>query len=137
MRTSVVEDQGTSAADSRLIDEMRRPEFYPDHPAQIDFKQTHMSWVFLAGGEDSKVKKPVHYAFADATTLESRYFLCCEEVRLNRRLAPRTYLGVVPIVESGTRLTLADYAEVHNPSVREYAVRMRRLPDDRMLDHLL
>src|SRR5262249_26460578 len=83
------------------------------------------------------VKKPVHYAFADATTLESRYFLCCEEVRLNRRLAPRTYLGVVPIVESGTRLTLADYAEVHNPSVREYAVRMRRLPDDRMLDHLL
>jgi len=133
----VVEDQGTSAADSRLISAMRRPEFYPDHPAQIDFKQTHMSWVFLAGGEVYKVKKPVNYAFADATTLESRYFLCREEVRLNRRLAPGTYLGVVPIVDRGTRLALADYAEMQDPNVREYAVRMRRLPDDRMLDHLL
>jgi aminoglycoside phosphotransferase family enzyme/predicted kinase len=116
---------------------MRRPDFYPDHPAQIDFKQTHMSWVFLAGSEVYKVKKPVTYAFADAATLNSRHFLCREEVRLNRRLAPGTYLGVVPIVECGTRLALADRAEVDSPNVREYAVRMRRLPDDRMLDHLL
>jgi aminoglycoside phosphotransferase family enzyme/predicted kinase len=133
----LVDDEGTSAAESRLIEAMRRPDFYPDHPAEVEFKQTHMSWVFLAGGEVYKVKKPVTYAFADAATLKSRYFLCCEEVRLNRRLAPGTYLGVVPIVERGTRLALADYAEVHNPKVREYAVRMRRLPDDRMLDHLL
>lgn len=133
----MVEDQETSVVHSRLIDAMRSSEFYPDHPAQIDFKQTHMSWVFLAGGEVYKVKKPVNYAFADATTLESRYFLCREEVRLNCRLAPGTYLGVVPIVECGPRLALADYAEVHNPNVREYAVRMRRLPDERMLDHLL
>jgi hypothetical protein len=96
-----------------------------------------MSWVFLAGGEVYKVKKPVNYAFADATTLESRYFFCGEEVRLNRRLAPGTYLGVVPIVDRGSRLALGDYGEVHSPSVREYAVRMRRLPEDRMLDHLL
>jgi aminoglycoside phosphotransferase family enzyme len=128
---------GSSDADVRLVEVMRRPEFYPDHPAQIDFKQTHMSWVFLAGSEVYKVKKPVHYAFVDAVTLKSRYLLCSEEVRLNRRLAPGTYLGVVPIVNRGTRLELGDYGEVHNPNVREYAVRMRRLPDDRLLDHLL
>jgi aminoglycoside phosphotransferase family enzyme/predicted kinase len=116
---------------------MRRPEFYPSRPARIDFKQTHMSWVFLAGGEVYKVKKPVHYPFADAVSLKSRYLLCHEEVRLNRRLAPGTYLGVVPIVERGNRLALGDDGEVHSPDVREYAVRMRRLPDDRMLDHLL
>ena len=132
-----MEHQTTSAADLRLIEAMRRPEFYPDRPAQIDFKQTHMSWVFLAGGEVYKVKKPVTYTFADAATLESRYFLCREEVRLNRRLAPATYLGVVPIVDRGHRLALADYGEVHHPNVREYAVRMLRLPDHRMLDHLL
>jgi uncharacterized protein len=132
-----VEDPGTGDAGLRLIDAMRRPGFYPHHPAQIDFKQTHMSWVFLAGGEVYKVKKPVKYAFADASTLESRYFLSAEEVRLNRRLAPGTYLGVVPIVDRGSRLALGDHGDAHNPNVREYAVRMRRLPDDRMLDHLL
>ena len=132
-----MEDQRTDDAESRLIDAMRRPEFYPHCPALIDFKQTHMSWVFLAGGEVYKVKKPVHYAFADATTLKSRHLLCREEVRLNRRLAPGTYLGVVPIVDRGNRLALGDDSEVHNPNVREYAVRMLRLPDDRMLDHLL
>ena len=130
-------DYGNGGADSRLIDAMRCPEFYPDSPTQVDFKQTHMSWVFLAGGEVYKVKKPVRYAFADAATLKSRYFLCRAEVRLNRRLAPGTYLGVVPIVERGNRLELGNDAEVHNPNVREYAVRMLRLPDDRMLDHLL
>ncbi len=130
-------DYGNSDADSRLIDAMRRPEFYPDSPTQVDFKQTHMSWVFLAGGEVYKVKKPVKYAFADAATLKSRYFLCRAEVRLNRRLALGTYLGVVPIVERGNHLELGTDAEVHNPNVREYAVRMLRLPHDRMLDHLL
>lgn len=132
-----MEDRGTNDAESRLIDAMRRPEFYPHRPTQIDFKQTHMSWVFLVGGEVYKVKKPVHYAFADATTLKSRYMLCGEEVRLNRRLAPGTYLGVLPIVDRGHGLALGDVSEVHNPNVREYAVRMLRLPDDRMLDHLL
>jgi aminoglycoside phosphotransferase family enzyme/predicted kinase len=128
---------GSSDAGSRLIEAMRRPEFYPRRPAQIDFKQTHMSWVFLAGDEVYKVKKPVHYAFADAVTLKSRYFLCHEEVRLNRRLAPATYLGVVPIVDHGNRLALGDQGELHHAQVCEYAVRMRRLPDDRLLDHLL
>ena len=132
-----MEDHRTNDAESRLVDAMRRPEFYPHRPAQIDFKQTHMSWIFLAGGDVYKVKKPVHYAFADATTLESRHLLCGEEVRLNRRLAPGTYLGVVPIVDRGHSLALGDEGEVHNPNVREYAVRMLRLPDDRMLDHLL
>src|SRR5215469_12143066 len=39
-----------------------------------------------------QVKKPVHYCFADAVTLKWRYFLCCEDVRVNRRLAPATHL---------------------------------------------
>jgi hypothetical protein len=101
---------------------MRRPEFYPGRPAQVDLKQTHMSWVFLAGREVYKVKKPVHYAFADAATLKSRYFLCSEEVRLNRRLAPellnaarefRSDLIVIPTHGRGglKRLVLGSAAE--------------------------
>jgi aminoglycoside phosphotransferase family enzyme/predicted kinase len=119
------------------IEAMKRPEFYPHRPATVELRQTHMSWAFLAGDFVYKVKKPVHFAFADAFTLQQRYLLCREEVRLNRRLAPDVYLGVVPIIDQGSRYELGDSADMFDPRVREYAVHMRRLPDDLMLDHQL
>jgi hypothetical protein len=96
-----------------------------------------MSWAFLAGDFVYKVKKPVHFAFADAFILQQRYLLCREEVRLNRRLAPDVYLGVLPIIDEGSRYVLGDSAHVYHPLVREFAVQMRRLPDELMLDHQL
>jgi uncharacterized protein len=122
---------------SRLVEAMMRPGFYPDSPAQVELKQTHMSYVFLAGAYVYKVKKPVHFDFADCSTLAARYELCCEEVRLNRRLAPEAYLGVVPIVRDGGGFVLGDATRSFDPTVQEYAVKMRRLPEDRMLDRLV
>ena len=118
-----------------MIEAMKRPEFYPNKPAKVELRQTHMSWAFLAGDFVYKVKKPVHFAFADAFTLRQRFLLCREEVRLNRRLAPDVYLGVVPIIDRGSRYFPGDSKDSFDPQVREYAVHMRRLPDELMLDH--
>jgi uncharacterized protein len=122
---------------SRLVEAMMRPGFYPDRPSRVELKQTHMSYVFLAGEYVYKVKKPVRFDFADCWTLGMRYELCREEVRLNRRLAPEVYLGVVPIVRDRRRFLLGDESRNFDPKALEYAVKMRRLPEDRMFDRLV
>jgi len=122
---------------SPLIEAMRRTGFYPERTEQIEFKQTHMSYVFLAGEFVYKVKKPVHFDFADCSTLAARYELCCEEVRLNRRLAPEIYLGVMPIYRDHDRFYLGQEGRSFEPAAQEYAVKMRRLPEDRILNRLV
>jgi uncharacterized protein len=120
-----------------LVAAMMRPEFYPQPPARVEFRQTHISWVFLAGGAVYKVKKPVRYAFLDASRLERRHFFCREEVRLNSVLAPDVYQAVVPIISErgGLRLGASDAGAARG--VIEYAVRMRRIADECMLDRMV
>ena len=109
---------------SRLIDGLSRPEAYPHAATGLEIRQTHISVVALAGPYAYKVKKPVDLGFLDFTSLEKRLHFCREEVRLNRRLAPEVYLGVVPLVESDARLVVdGEGAPV------EYAVKMERLAD--------
>lgn len=120
-----------------VVAAMSRPDFYPHRPRDVELVQTHVSWVFLAGEYVYKVKKPVRFAFVDASTLEARRRLCLEEVRLNRRLAPEIYLGVAPIHASDGGFALGGLIEEPPTDVVEYAVAMRRLPKERMLDRLL
>jgi len=95
--------------------------------------QTHLSLVFLAGERVYKVKKSLDLGFADYSTLERRRRFSEAEVRLNRRLAPGVYLGVVPVTRGPDGSLL-----VGGPGEAvEVAVEMRRLPADRMLDRLL
>lgn len=116
-----------------VVLQMSRPDFYPHHPETVELVQTHISWVFIAGDEVYKVKKPVDFGFLDFTTLEKRKFYCKEELRLNRRLAPSIYLEVVPIgLDHTGRASLKGGGEIV-----EYAVRMKKLPLDRMLKTLL
>lgn len=117
---------------ARLLADLSRPEAYPFPVEAVDIEETHISIVFLAGDLVYKVKKPVDFGFLDFTTLELRHHFCQEEVRLNRRLTRDVYLGVVPVVEVGGQLQF--YGD--GPVV-EYAVKMRRLPDDRMLLRML
>ncbi|HUI25423.1 MAG TPA: AAA family ATPase [Candidatus Kryptonia bacterium] len=117
-----------------LIVAMLRPEFYPHDPATVTLVQTHISYVLLAGDEVYKIKKPVRFTFLDFSTLERRKHFCHEEVRLNRRLAADIYRGVVTICRDGDHYRLGSADE---RGALEYAVHMRRLPDDRLLDHLL
>jgi len=119
---------------SALVRAMLESAFYPGRPAEVRLEQTHISYVFLAGNEVYKVKKPVRFSFLDFSTLERRRHFCREEVRLNRRLAPRIYLGVVSICREGNGFRLG--AE-DDPAAVEYAVQMRRLPSERTMDRML
>jgi len=112
----------------RLIEQLSLPRAYPYATERVDIRQTHLSLVFLAGDCVYKVKKPVKFGFLDFTTLDARRTDCLNEVRHNRRLAPHVYLGVVPIVEQSGELFLERQGEAV-----EWAVKMRRLPDDASL----
>ena len=92
------------------------------HP-DVELIQTHISWVLVAGAHAYKIKKPVRLGFLDYSTLEARRLCCEEEVRLNRRLAPSLYEGVVALHAGPQGVTLSG----EGPVV-EYAVRMKRLP---------
>ena len=116
----------------KLVEAMSRPDFYPHRPEKVELVQTHISFVFIAGDLVYKVKKAVDFGFLDFTTLEKRKYFCEEELHLNRRLAPETYLEVAAIGEdAGSALRLGGGRPV------EYAVVMKKLPLDRMLKKLL
>lgn len=115
-----------------LIEALTRPAAYPARPQRVTVRQTHISAVFLAGDLAYKVKKPVDLGYLDFSTLAKRRLFCDEEVRLNRRLAPAVYLGVVPIVMAGDCVRV----ETDGEPV-EWAVKMVRLPDDACLLHRL
>jgi len=115
-----------------LVQAMLNPAFYPHHPGKVEFLQTHISYLFLAGELVYKVKKPVDFGFLDFTTLEKRHYYCQEEVRLNKRFSPDVYLATVPISRNGAAFRLGDDTEVV-----EYAVKMRRINEDHMLYRLL
>jgi aminoglycoside phosphotransferase family enzyme/predicted kinase len=90
-------------------------------------RQTHASWVFIGRDRVYKFKKPVDFGFLDYASLETRRRMCAEELRLNARLAPDVYLEVVGVDADGQ----SGGAHV------DYALVMRRLPEERMLDHAL
>jgi aminoglycoside phosphotransferase family enzyme/predicted kinase len=120
-----------------LVEAMIRPGFYPDSPARVELKQTHISYVFVAGDFVYKVKKPVRFTFLDCSRLAQRFHYSCEEVRLNERLSPRVYLGVFAILKSDDSFKLGPEVYAEHPDAVEYAVKMRRLPEDRTLDKLI
>jgi aminoglycoside phosphotransferase family enzyme len=105
---------------------------YPNKPQKIELVQTQMSFIFLTGEYVYKVKKPVNLGYLDYTTLEKRHFFCNQELELNRRLCPDAYLAVVPIVEEKGEIRIEGRGEAV-----EYAVKMKQLPQDRMMDVLL
>lgn len=112
---------------------LSRPEAYPDRVRCVEKKQTHMSWIFLTDTEVWKLKKPVHTEYLNFSTLKARRRNCETEVRLNRRLASDVYRGVVPLT-SGNEGDL----QLGGPGKPvDWLVRMRRLPSDRMLDHII
>ena len=116
-----------------LVQALLNPKAYPETPPQrIELAQTQMSFVFLTDDYVYKVKKPVNLGYLDYTTLDKRHFYCQREVELNRRLCPAAYLGVVPI-----RLDKGNISIDGQGEVIEYAVKMRRLPQEAMMNVLL
>lgn len=133
MTASFVITADASAELEAKVAAMRRPDSYPDHPERVDAIETHLSWVFRTPRHAYKLKKPIRSALFDFSTIEARKRGCIEEVRLNRRLAPQVYLGVVPLTldpHGSLRLMNGDTAA-------DWLVQMRRLPDARALSRLI
>ncbi len=91
--------------------------------------ETHMAYVFLTASSAFKLKKPVSFGYFDHRTLSGRATACSEEMRLNRALAGRVYIEVLPLTQADAQLTLGGEGRVV-----DWLVHMRRLPADRMLD---
>jgi aminoglycoside phosphotransferase family enzyme/predicted kinase len=107
----------------RMRSALADPHTYPHRPGSVEIRETHISWIFLAGEFAYKLKKPLVLDFLDYGTIERRREMCREEVRLNRRLAGDLYLGVrgVRLSEKGARLVAGD-----DPSAVDFVVEMRR-----------
>lgn len=132
MNKAQAESHAMTAARESLVQAMLDPQFYPKAPASVSHKETHISHLFFAGDLVYKVKKAVRYSFLDYSTLAKRRHFLQEELRLNRRLAPSVYVGVLPITFDDLGWRLGGWAE---PA--EYTLVMRRLPERRMLPFLL
>lgn len=123
-------------AHSRLRDELlqylNNPQSYPHEPKKVTHVQTHISHVFLAPPFVYKLKKPVDFGFLDYSTLEKRREFCRREVELNRRLTDDVYLGVQAIVSRNGSFAILE-EDQEGESVVEYAVKMRKLPEQYFL----
>jgi hypothetical protein len=117
---------------AELIRVLSDPKAYPFSVDGVEVRQTHISIVFLAGEFAYKVKKPVKLPFLDFSTLEKRWHFCNEEVRLNRRLAPDVYLGVVPVTGDAADLRFEGAGEPV-----DWAVKMRRIAEEATLERRL
>jgi uncharacterized protein len=121
-----------SAGHNSLVQWLMSPAAYPHRPSRVEHIETHISHVFLAGDDAYKLKKPVRFDFLDFSTLAAREQACRDELRLNRRLAPSTYIDVIPVTQSpGGTWQLAGAGEIV-----DWLVQMRRLPTDQTLDVL-
>jgi aminoglycoside phosphotransferase family enzyme/predicted kinase len=124
------------APHSSLVEALAQPNFYPHGPRSVEIRQTHISWVFLAGELVYKLKKPVSFRFLDYSSRGRRLESCLAEVRLNRRLAPAVYLGVAPVRRHDAGFVLGSVDELEGEA-EDYLVVMRRLPEEEMLDRRL
>ena len=115
-----------------LIRSLKDPSVYPHETDQLQLIETHISWVFLSGVYAYKIKKALNLGFLDFSTLDKRKFYCEEELRLNGRLAPELYLTVIPITGTPDHPQLGGSGEAF-----EYAVKMRRFPQQALLSHML
>ncbi|MBI1887834.1 MAG: AAA family ATPase [Nitrosomonadales bacterium] len=112
------------------------PSCYEHAVKQVRLIETHISWVLLTGEYAYKIKKPLNLGFLDFSTLAQRKQACAEEVRLNRRLAAETYLGVVAITGSQAAPHINGPHISNQSEPIEYAVQMRQFPPDATLDRL-
>ncbi len=112
---------------------LRQPQTYPDLCASIKAIETHFAWVFLAGDYAYKMKKPMQMERMNFRDLGAREHNCREELRLNRRLAPKVYLDVLPLcINRDGQL----HVNGHGVTI-EWLVKMRRLPAARLLNEAL
>lgn len=124
-----------------LRDELRFLASAAAQPGQaepVQLVETHVSWLVLSAQRVWKLKKPVRGAWFDFSTVDAREANAREEVRLNRRLAPDVYAGVLALQRNnGLYALVPDSKGAAGPRTVDWLVEMRRLPAERMLDRMI
>src|SRR5260370_4583076 len=93
---------------------------------------THAASVFLDGARALKIKRAVRFPYLDYSTLEKRKAACDEEMKVNRKFAPRIYRRVVPITQSAQGSLEID----GDGTPVEFAIEMTRFDERQTIDHL-
>lgn len=109
---------------------------FTENTREVSIVQTHISIVALLDNVAYKVKKKVDFGFLNFMELKSRKHYLEEEVRLNQRLAEDLYTDIVPIYRLA-KGTLSFTNHEGTGEIAEYALKMRRLPQDCFLDKLV
>lgn len=120
-------------ADQRdVFDFLGRPEAYGAGVAEVERIDTHISAVFLAGERAYKLKRAVRLPFLDFTSLAARRAACDNELAINRRIAPRVYLGATPVTrDDAGRLAIGGAG-----AAVDWLVVMHRFDQSELLDRL-
>jgi aminoglycoside phosphotransferase family enzyme/predicted kinase len=116
-----------------MVEQLRRAPEWSDDELPIEMKQTHISVLLLSRSYVIKLKKPVDFGFLDYTTLNKRLKVCEDEIRLNRRLCPDTYIGLGGVIDLDGQIRFSG----RTGKIVDYCVWMKRLPEDRMLDRMV
>jgi uncharacterized protein len=117
----------------KWVEALRHAPDWPADELPIEMKQTHISVLLLGRTRVVKLKKPVDFGFLDYTTLEKRERACWDEICLNRRLCPDTYIGLGGVIEMDGQINFSG----RHGRIVDHCVWMKRLPEDRMLDRLV
>ena len=118
------------------VEALLLPDTYTHKVDKVQFEQTHLSYVFIAGKYVYKIKKSVSFDFVDQTKLSQRYEFCVAEVEQNRVLAPDVYLGVVSINKNlDGRIFISEDGQ--KDDIIEYAVKMKKLQIQDNLEFLI
>lgn len=119
----------------RFIESLMGKEAFPEPTSSVELIQTHISYVILTDTLAIKIKKPVDFGFLDFSTLSARLHFCKEELRLNKRLAPTLYLGLMRVVKEaqGSYVLRDGEAGGAGEEVVDYAVKMQRVEANSIL----
>jgi hypothetical protein len=107
--------------------------FLGQHEGATTFQETHISQVLLTPNYAYKIPKAVQLPYLDFRSIEQRKAYCQQEIKLNRRLTKGVYLKMVSIRDLGEQLVIGG----RKGAIVDYAVKMKRLPEERLMSNLL
>lgn len=119
--------------DPALMNFLLDPASYGQPGRSLKLIESHMSFVFLIGDRAYKMKKPMKLDLLDNLTLTQRYNNCRKELTLNRVLSPDIYLDLTPVTVD----QIGAFQIGGSGEPIEWLVIMRRLNEDRLLDHAI
>ena len=143
--TSILSKRTIKEEIPSFIKALMKPEAYPHYVKEVKLLETHISWILLTGKYAYKIKKSINLGFFVATDIKHRLMFCEEELRLNRRLSPKLYIGLVSILGPPQLAKISPQDFKTNESINdlsqsqiiEVAVKMHEFPQSQLLNNYI